>query len=75
MATATESSVDLGSLFRLDQKTALIVGGYGGIGEVTTRAFSEYGADVAIAGRSLDKARSLAGDCWSLQRSHWSDGP
>jgi NAD(P)-dependent dehydrogenase (short-subunit alcohol dehydrogenase family) len=37
-----------------------VVGGYGGIGETTTRALVQHGAKVAIAGRSLDKARALA---------------
>ena len=51
---------DFASLFRLDGKRVILVGGYGGIGEVTTRLFAEYGADVAIAGRSEDKAVALA---------------
>jgi NAD(P)-dependent dehydrogenase (short-subunit alcohol dehydrogenase family) len=38
----------------------ILVGGYGGIGEVTSRLFCEYGAEVAIAGRSEEKARALA---------------
>jgi NAD(P)-dependent dehydrogenase (short-subunit alcohol dehydrogenase family) len=41
---------------------AALVGGYGGIGEVTSRLFCDYGADVAIAGRSEEKANSLAGE-------------
>ena len=52
----------LDELFRLRGKRALIVGGYGGIGEVTTRALVQYGADVMVAGRSLEKARALAGE-------------
>ena len=55
-----QRSPDLASLFRLDGRRVIIVGGYGGIGEVTTRLFAEYGADLVIAGRSEDKARSLA---------------
>src|SRR5206468_2693570 len=51
---------DFASLFRLDGKRAILVGGYGGIGEVTTRLFAECGAEVAIAGRSEEKARALA---------------
>src|SRR5688500_13774901 len=52
----------LGGLFRLDGKRALVVGGYGGIGRVTTELLVEHGAAVAIAGRSLEKAESLASD-------------
>jgi gluconate 5-dehydrogenase len=51
---------DFASLFRLDGKRAILVGGYGGIGEVTSRLLADYGADVAIAGRSEEKARALA---------------
>jgi NAD(P)-dependent dehydrogenase (short-subunit alcohol dehydrogenase family) len=50
----------LDALFSLAGKRALVTGGYGGIGEVATRALVEHGADVAIAGRSLDKAKALA---------------
>jgi NAD(P)-dependent dehydrogenase (short-subunit alcohol dehydrogenase family) len=52
----------LGGLFRLDDRRALVVGGYGGIGRVTTELFAEQGAAVAIAGRALDKAESLASE-------------
>jgi NAD(P)-dependent dehydrogenase (short-subunit alcohol dehydrogenase family) len=48
------------TLFRLDGKRAILVGGYGGIGEVTTRLFADRGAAVAIAGRSQEKASALA---------------
>ena len=51
---------DFASLFRLDGRRVILVGGYGGIGEVTSRLFADYGADVVIAGRSEEKARSLA---------------
>jgi len=51
---------DLGSLFRLDGRRAIIVGGYGGIGEVTSALFAEAGAEVLIAGRSEEKACALA---------------
>lgn len=51
---------DLTTLFRLDGKTALIVGGYGAIGQVICQLFTQYGAAVAIAGRSADKAKDLA---------------
>ena len=51
---------DFASLFRLDGRRVILVGGYGGIGEVTTRLFADYGADLVVAGRSEEKARSLA---------------
>jgi len=51
---------DFTSLFRLDGKKALIVGGYGGIGQVTSQLLAEYGAAVVIAGRSIEKAKDLA---------------
>jgi len=59
---APTPQLDLDTLFRLDGKRALLVGGYGGIGEVTTRALALHGADVAVAGRSLEKAEALATD-------------
>lgn len=51
---------DFASLFRLDGKRVILVGGYGGIGEVTSRLLADYGAEIAIAGRSEEKARALA---------------
>src|SRR5690349_14124687 len=61
MAQPTQSVSDLASLFRLDGKIALVVGGYGGIGQVTCQMLMQFGAAVAIAGRSVDKAKELAG--------------
>jgi NAD(P)-dependent dehydrogenase (short-subunit alcohol dehydrogenase family) len=55
-----QRAADFASLFRLDGTRVILVGGYGGIGEVTTRLFSEYGAELAIAGRSQEKAEALA---------------
>jgi len=51
---------DFASLFRLDGRRTIVVGGYGGIGEVTTRLFADRGAELVIAGRSQEKARALA---------------
>jgi NAD(P)-dependent dehydrogenase (short-subunit alcohol dehydrogenase family) len=60
MAETEHSAPDLASLFRLDGQRALVVGGYGGIGQVTTEMLAAYGAAVAIAGRSVEKAKDLA---------------
>jgi NAD(P)-dependent dehydrogenase (short-subunit alcohol dehydrogenase family) len=57
---APEPPADLRDLIRLDGSRILVVGGYGGIGEVTTRLLAAHGAVVAIAGRSRDKAEALA---------------
>src|SRR5258706_2394745 len=48
------------SLFGLEGKTALVPGGYGGIGEAVAWGLAEAGARVAIAGRSREKAEALA---------------
>lgn len=52
---------DPASMLRLDGLVAFLVGGYGGIGEVTTQLFVTHGASVAIGGRNEDKAKALAG--------------
>jgi gluconate 5-dehydrogenase len=51
---------DLDAQFRLDGVRVVLVGGYGGIGEATTRLFARYGAEVMIAGRSEERAVALA---------------
>ena len=51
---------DFASLFRFDGKRVLVVGGYGGIGRVTSELFSQAGAAVAVAGRSFEKAEAMA---------------
>ncbi len=55
-------------IFRLDGKVALVPGGTGGIGHELARALAEYGADVVIAGRSLDRAREKAEEIRSTGR-------
>jgi NAD(P)-dependent dehydrogenase (short-subunit alcohol dehydrogenase family) len=42
----------------LDGVTAVVTGGYAGVGLETTRTFSKAGATVIVPARSLDKARS-----------------
>jgi len=48
--------------FRLDGKIALITGGASGIGERTSRAFSQAGASVIIADLDTAKAETLAAE-------------
>jgi len=47
-------------LFRLDEKIALITGGYGGIGAAVTRVLAGAGAKVAVAGHDGEKAAAFA---------------
>lgn len=56
------ASDDRSAIFRLDGKRVLVVGGYGGIGQVVSRLFVEHGARLAIAGRSLEKAERAASE-------------
>lgn len=60
MSAPDETHVD--DLFRLDGKRALVVGGYGGIGRLICTLFSEAGAAVAVAGRTLERAEEVAGE-------------
>jgi NAD(P)-dependent dehydrogenase (short-subunit alcohol dehydrogenase family) len=48
------------SFFRLDGKNVLVVGGYGGIGGLTSKLLAHHGAAVAIGGRSIEQASALA---------------
>ena len=47
---------------RLENKMALITGGYGGMGRVSARRFAREGATVFIAGRKRDRGASLASE-------------
>src|SRR4029453_5755160 len=47
-------------MIRLEQKVALVTGGYGGIGEAVSRGLAAAGARVAIAGHDGQKAERLA---------------
>lgn len=46
--------------FDLDGAAALVVGGYGGLGGLTSKLLAHHGARVATGGRSLEKATALA---------------
>src|SRR5262245_10429850 len=46
--------------FRIDGKVALVTGGARGLGLSMATALAEAGANIAIAGRSLDAARQAA---------------
>jgi NAD(P)-dependent dehydrogenase (short-subunit alcohol dehydrogenase family) len=50
----------LDHLLRLDNKVALVTGGYGGIGEAVSRGLAQAGARVAISGHNADKAAACA---------------
>src|SRR5918998_2917181 len=45
---------------RLENKVALITGGYGGMGRASARRFAREGATVFIAGRKPDRGETLA---------------
>jgi NAD(P)-dependent dehydrogenase (short-subunit alcohol dehydrogenase family) len=51
---------------RLDGKTAIVTGGYAGIGLETTRVLAEAGAAVIVPARDLDKARKAIGGLASV---------
>jgi NAD(P)-dependent dehydrogenase (short-subunit alcohol dehydrogenase family) len=45
---------------RLENKVALITGGYGGMGRASARLFAKEGATVFIAGRSEQRGNACA---------------
>ena len=54
--------MNLETMFDLEGKTALVVGGYGGIGGAIAEGLAVCGARVAIAGRDREKAVAFAGE-------------
>lgn len=56
------------NIFRLDGKVAVLPGGAGGIGSALARGLAEYGADVVVAGRSAERAESVAASLASTGR-------
>lgn len=60
MAAPTDFAAELAGLFDLTGKIAFVPGGYGGIGEAIAWGLAMRGAEVVIAGRSLEKARAVA---------------
>lgn len=43
-------------MFRLDNKTAVVIGGAGGIGEACATALARQGAKVVVADMNLERA-------------------
>ena len=48
--------------FALEGAATLVVGGYGGLGGLTSKLLAHHGARVAAGGRSMEKAEALAGE-------------
>lgn len=47
-------------LFRLDGKTAVVIGGAGGLGEAIAFGLSRYGAKLVVASRNMDALEKVA---------------
>lgn len=55
-------------LFDLTGKTAIVIGGSGGIGQVLALGLAQAGADVAVASRSLEKLQPVGDQISTLGR-------
>jgi NAD(P)-dependent dehydrogenase (short-subunit alcohol dehydrogenase family) len=53
-------------------KTALVTGGYSGIGLETTRALAEAGAAVIVPARTPNKARAAMGGMPRVELDRWN---
>lgn len=54
------------SMFDLSGKTAIVVGGTGGLGRPTALSYANFGADVAVASRSIDDLREVGAEIEEL---------
>ncbi len=59
-------------LYRLDGKTALVTGGYGGIGEAVCRGFAELGARISVTGHNAERAAACAAALRAEGHDAWS---
>ena len=46
-------------MFRLDDRTAVVIGGAGGLGKACALALARQGARVVVASRSLEKLQEV----------------
>ena len=58
--------MDFTKLFDLSGKSAMIVGGAGGLGKLVAQAFAENGANVCIASRTEEKLKAACEDLKAL---------
>jgi sorbose reductase len=54
--------MDVKKLFSLEGKKGFITGGSQGIGKTIALAYAQLGADIAIVGRNMDKAKTAANE-------------
>jgi gluconate 5-dehydrogenase len=58
----------MNSMFDLSGRTAVVVGGHGGLGKAIALALAEAGADVAVASRNMQALKSAAAEIESKGR-------